>query len=89
MGFASLTIEFRPISNRIPEYHHFEEQLYIGRHNYRQNDPEALVDQVSDLSSSEEAVFFWTVCSSRLTFFLKRVLWVILFSVEAIFASST
>ena len=27
MGFASLTIEFRPISNRIPEYQHVEEQL--------------------------------------------------------------
>ena len=26
MGFASLILEFRPISNRIPEYHHFEEQ---------------------------------------------------------------
>ena len=27
MGFVSSPIEFRPISNRIPEYHHFEEQL--------------------------------------------------------------
>ena len=26
-GFSSLMIEFRPILNRIPEYHHFEEQL--------------------------------------------------------------
>ena len=26
-GFSSLIIEFRPILNRIPEYHHFEEQL--------------------------------------------------------------
>ena len=25
--FSSLIMEFRPISNRIPEYHHFEEQL--------------------------------------------------------------
>ena len=28
-------------------------------------------------------------CSSRLTFFLKRVFWMILFSAEAILASST
>ena len=27
MGFVSSTIEFRPIINRNPEYHHFEEQL--------------------------------------------------------------
>ena len=26
MEFLSLIIEFRPISNRIPDYHHFEEQ---------------------------------------------------------------
>ena len=37
MGFASLIIKFHPISNRIPEYHHFEEQLYIGQRNSRQN----------------------------------------------------
>ena len=27
MGFVSLTTRFRPISNRIPEYCHFEERL--------------------------------------------------------------
>ena len=27
MGFSSLIIKFHPISNRIPEYHHFDEQL--------------------------------------------------------------
>ena len=25
--FPSLILKFRPIPNRIPEYHHFEEQL--------------------------------------------------------------
>ena len=63
MGFASLIIEFRPISHRIPEYRHFEEQFFkqIGIILDRiigSSDPEVLVDQVSDLSSSEEAVFF-------------------------------
>ena len=48
MGFSSLIIEFRPISNRIPEYHHFGS-----------SDPEVLVDQVSDLSSTKETVPFW------------------------------
>ena len=37
MGFVSSIIEFRPILNRIPEYHHFQEQLLIGLHNSRQN----------------------------------------------------
>ena len=93
MGFSSLLIEFRPISNRIPEYHHFEEQLQIGRHNSRKNrcssDLEVLVDQVSDLSSHEgNGPSFWAFCSSRLTFLLNWVLWVIRFSAEAILASS-
>ena len=37
MRFASLIIKCRPILDRIPEYHHFKEQLWIGRHNSRQN----------------------------------------------------
>ena len=76
MGFVSSTIEFHPILYRAPEYCHCEKRLYIDRHNSRQNhwpnDPEVLVDQVSN----------------RLTFLLKRVFWMILFSAEAILASS-
>ena len=60
MGFSSLIIEFRPISNRIPEYRHFEDQQRIGRHNSRQNhgssDQEVIVDQVGNLSAAKEAV---------------------------------
>ena len=37
MGFVSSIIEFRPILNRIPECCHFEERLWINRHNSRQN----------------------------------------------------
>ena len=37
VGFSSLTIKFRPTLKRIPEYHHFQEQLLIGLHNSRQN----------------------------------------------------
>ena len=62
MGFVSSTIEFHPILYRTPEYCHFKEQLSISRHNSRQNrwhhDPKVSVDYVSDLSSSEERVFF-------------------------------
>ena len=32
----SMIIKFRPTSNRIPEYRHLEEQLWIGGHNSRQ-----------------------------------------------------
>ena len=62
MGFASLIIEFRPISNRIPEFHHFEEQLIVNRlildRIVGPSNPEVLVDQVSDLSSTKETVVF-------------------------------
>ena len=51
------------------------------------SDPEVIVDQVGNLSTSKETVlllgFF---CSSRLILLLNRELWMILFSVEAILA---
>ena len=60
MGFSSLLRKIRPTMNRIPEYHHFEEQFFqfgiildgiVGS-----SDPEVLVDQVSDLSCAKETV---------------------------------
>ena len=54
------------------------------------NDPEVIVDQVSDLSSTKETVLFLGFfCSSRLTFLLNWELWMILFSAETILASSS
>ena len=53
------------------------------------SDPEVLVDQVSDLSSTKETVLFLGLCSSGLILLLNWQLWMILFSAEAIFASST
>ena len=72
----SSTIEFRHILNRIPEYHHFEEQLLIGPHHSRHRiidsgDPEVLVDQVSDLSSSKESVFFMSFHFLQTDLFLE------------------
>ena len=59
MGSASLIIEFRPIPNRIPEYHHF-----ISKNNCQKvrtnldriivsSDPEVVLDHVSDLSGAD------------------------------------
>ena len=53
------------------------------------SDPEVIVDQVSDLSATKETVLFSAFCSSRLTFLLIWVLWMIRCSAEAIFASTT
>ena len=53
------------------------------------SDPEVLVDQVSDLPSTKETVLLGALCSSRLTFILNWVLWMIRFSAEAILAPST
>ena len=91
MGFVSSIIEFRPILNRIPEYHHFCKQVCIILDRIvGSSDPEVLVDQVSDLSSTKKPILsFWAFCSSRLHLLLKWVLWMILFSAKAIFASST
>ena len=62
MGFSSLITEFRPISNRIPEYHHLEEHLYwvgiILDRIIGSSDPDVLADQVSNLSSKKETVQF-------------------------------
>ena len=62
MAFSLWTIKFRPTLSRVPEHHHFEDQLQkVGINIDRiigSSDREVLVDQVSDLSSSEEAVFF-------------------------------
>ena len=42
----------------------------------RSSDPEVLVDQLSNLSSTKETVLFLGFfCSSRLTFLLNWVLW--------------
>ena len=53
------------------------------------SDPEVIVDQVSNLSAAKETVLFLGFCSSRLILLLKWELWMILFSAEAILASST
>ena len=93
MGYVSSIIEFRPILIRISEYHHFEEQLWTGLHNPRQNRwlqwPESTRRSGErSVCLGESDLFFWAFTSSRLTFFLKRVFWMILFSAEAILASS-
>ena len=62
MGFSSLIIEVRPILNRIPA-------IIISKNNCRKvgiildgiigsSDPDVLVDQVSDLSSTKERSSF-------------------------------
>ena len=53
------------------------------------SDPELFVDQVSNLSSAKELSCFWAFRSSRLILLLNWELWMILFSAEAILASST
>ena len=53
------------------------------------SDLEVLVDQVCVCLPRRKRYSFWAFCSSKLTFLLKRVLWMIRFSAEAIFASST
>ena len=83
MGFASLIIKFRPTSNRIPEYHHFEERKFQGGHNSRRN------RWFQWCFLRRKGSFFWAFCSSRLILLLKWDLWMNLFSAEATFASST
>ena len=54
------------------------------------SDPKVIVDQVSNLSTAKETVLLLGLfCSSRLILLLNWELWMILFSGEAIFASST
>ena len=53
------------------------------------SDPEVIVDQVSNLSAAKETVLLWAFCSSRLILLLNWELWMILFSAEAILASSS
>ena len=53
------------------------------------SDPEVLGDQNSNMFPRKERSCFWTFCSSRLILLLKRGLWMILFSAEAVPASST
>ena len=56
--------------------------------NVGSNDREVLEDQVSDLSSTEEAVFFLSFHFLQTDLILEAEFWMILFSAEAIFASS-
>ena len=54
------------------------------------SDPEMIVDQVGNLCLPRRKLSsFWAFCSSRLILRLNWELWVILFSAEAILASST
>ena len=53
------------------------------------SDPEVLVDQVSNLSSSKETVLFLGLLFLQTDFPLKWELWMILFRAEAILATST
>ena len=53
------------------------------------SDPEVIVDQVGNLSTAKETVLFLGFCSSRLILLLNWESWMILFSAEAILASST
>ena len=54
------------------------------------SDPEVIVDQAGNLSvAKEKRSSFWAFCSSRLILLLNWELWMILFSAEAILASST
>ena len=88
------TKEFRPTWNRIPEHHHIEEQFFkqvgiVLDRIMAPSDPEVLIDLRSNLSSAKETVLFRAFCSSRLILLLNWELWMILFSAEAILASST
>ena len=62
MGFALLITEFRAISNRILEYHHFEENCeqvgVVFDRIMGSSDPEVIVDQVGNLSAAKETVLF-------------------------------
>ena len=62
IGFSSLIIEFRPISNRIPEFiiskTNSEKVGIVFDRIIGSSDPEVLADQASDLFSSEKAIFF-------------------------------
>ena len=53
------------------------------------SDPEELEDQLSNLSSPKETVLFLGFLFLQTDLFLNCVFWMILFSAEAIFASST
>ena len=54
------------------------------------SDPEVIVDQVSNLSATKKnGPASGPFCSSRLILLLNLELWMILFSAEAILASST
>ena len=54
------------------------------------SDPKVIVDQVNNLSAAKETVLFWGFLFLQTgSFFLNRILWMILFSAEAILASST
>ena len=53
------------------------------------SDLEVIVDQVSNLSTAKETVLLLGLLSSRLILLLKWELWMILFSADAILASST
>ena len=53
------------------------------------SDPEVFEDQVSDLSSTKETVLFWGFLFLQTDPSFEWVLWMILFSAEAILASST
>ena len=91
--FSSLTIKFRPTLNRIPEYRHFEDQQWMGRQNSQQN--HWLLWPGNDHRSSRQSVYLegngpaCGTCSSRPILLLKWEKRTILFSAEAILASST
>ena len=79
---------------KIREHHHFEELFKNYWHNPRQN--RWFEWSGSTRRSDKRSVFhkrngplFGFFCSSRLTFFMNCVLWMILCSAEAILASST
>ena len=58
-------MEFRPISNRIPEYHHFEEQFIQVC---------TILDGIvgsSDLSSTKETVLFLCFLFLQIDLFLE------------------
>ena len=61
---------FRPTSNRIPQHHHFEdngEQVGLVFDSIMDsNDPEVVVDQVSNLPATKETVLLGFFCSSKL-----------------------
>ena len=63
VGFSSETVKFRPTLSRIPEYRHFEETIseqvgVVFDRIMGSCDPELIVDQVGNLSTSKETVLF-------------------------------